>query len=194
MELSAVLTKDDLDAVATQLTPLRVELSRRPRRAISLARPSLVELVPGAGLRLRGSARIDWEVGGFAVPVVVRTYQFLLVPSVVTRNGVHVLAFEPILETLDFRRIPGFFDERVTTAINEGLASHQRKLAWNFSKTLSASLALPPKVAPEGRFELLPTAAQVLVTASDVRMTVTFQCRVSRPRPSPSVALGAARA
>ena len=53
MQLCAILTNADVASIVEQITPLRVTL--RPRRVISLDRPTKVELVAGAGLRLSKS-------------------------------------------------------------------------------------------------------------------------------------------
>jgi hypothetical protein len=180
MELSVALSREELVAAVQELTPMRVELSRRPRRVISFGRPSTIDLVAGAGLRIRGDARIEWELAGLAIPATLRAFQVLLVPSIVAREGAYVLAFDPVLEELDFRRIPGFFDERLVQAINEGLAAQRQKLAWNFSRTLSVDRALPAKIAPPARFRLAPASAEVCVTSEALRLRIAFQSGVTR--------------
>src|SRR5690349_17810663 len=110
MLLSATLTKEELVAVVDALTPLRVELGRRPRRAVSFGRPNVVELVAGAGVRLRGDARFTWDVGGLSIPVTVRRWQLLLAPRIAARGDARVLAFEPSIEVLDIVNVPAFVE------------------------------------------------------------------------------------
>ena len=116
MQLCVTLTRDDLAGAIEEITPLRVTLG--PRRVITLGRPKSVELVRDAGLRVRGDARFTWEVGGLELPIVVRSWQLLLVPSLAPREGRHVLAFDPVLEGLDFKSVPMFLDERIAASIN----------------------------------------------------------------------------
>ncbi|MBX3192556.1 MAG: hypothetical protein KF819_36565 [Labilithrix sp.] len=182
MRLSAVLTRDDLASLIESMTPLRIELKARPRRYVLLGPPSLVELVPNAGLRVRGSARFTWNVAGVAVPVTLRAWQALLAPSVAVRDGAHVLVLEPALEALDFERLPAFVDQRIAQAINDGIAKQRERLMWNFTRTLSYAHALPEALSPTSRFELRPAGGTVIVTASEVRLTVDFRARVLRPR------------
>lgn len=186
-ELTLTVPKADLFEVVCDLTPTRIELSKRPRRVLHLGRPRRFELVPNRGLRVRGDARVAWEALGLALPVTLRAWQILLVPSVVVQSGAHVLAFDPVLEDLDFKRVPGFFDERLVEAVNDGLASQRRKLAWNFSKTLSFRLPLPARVSPGGTFELVPSSGDVEVTADAIRLSVAFEAKVTLNGPRPAV-------
>lgn len=178
MHLCAILTKDDLASAIEQLTPLQVTL--RQRRVICLGRPSKVELVDGAGLRVRGDARFTWDVGGLPIPVSLRAWQVLLVPSFGQLDGRHVLAFDPVLEALDFKSVPMFLDARITAAINDGLAAQKNRLVWDFEKRLSLVRRLPDSVAPGGELVLGPSGGQVTVSADDVRITLDFELRVRR--------------
>lgn len=180
MQLCAVVERSDVIALIEQATPLRIEISRRPRRMVSLGRPTRLDFVPGAGLRLRGDARFQWDIAGLTVPVTLRAYQVLLVPSIAVRGNSRVLAFDPVLEDLDFKAVPFFFDERIAEAINEGLASQKHKLAWGFEQALGLSRALPQRVQPGGRFDLVPADARVSVTANAMRLEVDFAARVTR--------------
>ncbi len=189
MLLCAILTKDDLVSVLEQLTPLSLTL--RGGRAISLGRPSTMELVRGAGLRLRGDARFTWDAGGLTIPVSLRAWQVLLVPSLAARGGGHVLAFDPELEALDFKSVPVFLDARIKAAINEGLAVQRNRLFWDFEKYLSHVWSLPASVAPKGELRLGPSGAHLAVSEQDVRLTVDLGVQVSREgestRQSPDV-------
>jgi hypothetical protein len=185
MQLCATLTKDDLSSIIEQITPLRVAL--RPCRVITLGRPTKIELVAGAGLRVRGDARFTWDVGGLTIPVSLRTWQVLLVPSFVARDGGHVLAFDPKLEVLDFKNVPMFLDGKIADAVKQGLAAQKSKLAWNFEDQLSLVRALPAKMSPAGEMTLAPTGGTVVVTEADVKLTLDFGFRVRRDAPPASL-------
>jgi hypothetical protein len=98
-----------------------------------------------------------------------------------------VLAFEPVLELLDFKNVPMFLDGRIKEAINEGLAAQKHKLAWDFEKTLSLLRPLPEKVSPAGELKLGPTGGTVKVTAEEIRLTLDFALRVRRDAPPASL-------
>ncbi len=183
MQLCASLTKDDLSSIVEQITPLRVAI--RPRRVITLGRPTTIELVAGAGLRVRGDARFTWDVGGLTIPVTLRSWQVLLVPSFQERRSAsghvgHVLAFDPKLEALDFKNVPMFLDGRIADAVKEGLAAQKSKLAWNFEEQLSLVRALPDKISPAGEVTLAPKGGTVVVTSTELKLTLDFGFRVRR--------------
>lgn len=176
VQLTATMTKDEIVRLVRELTPLRIDLGAR--RSVSFGTPDLVELVDGAGLRVRGNARMIWEIAGLPFPVSLRAWQLLLAPTVVVREEALVLVFDPVLEALAFKRVPGFFDERIALAINEGVASQRRKLAWNVSRGLSWRLPLPRRFVPPRQLAVAPTSASVTVTASELRVDVAFDGHV----------------
>ncbi len=180
MQLCAVLTREDLADLVGEIAPFEVELSRRPRRAVSLGAPSLVELVPGAGLRVRGDARFAWDALGMTIPVAVRRWQVLLAPLVVRQDGALALAFDPRLEALELGTGPGLVSDTIAQAVHSGLVAQKKKLVWAFGRTLSVCKALPEKVQPASRFELGPTDANVEVTDSEIRLTLRFDARFAR--------------
>jgi hypothetical protein len=176
VKLSLSIGKDEIERVAAELTPLRIDLGRK--RSVSFGRPALVELVPKTGLRVRGDAKMIWDFAGLTLPIALRTWQLLLVPSVVRRDGSLFLAFDPVLEDLDFKRVPGFFDERIADAINEGVASQRGRLSWNLARLLGSSTRLPARVSPAGSIELVPVAAHVDIAATELRIEVELSAAV----------------
>ncbi len=177
VQLTATVTSDEIVRLVRELTPLRIDLGRT--RSVSFGTPQVVELVEGVGLRVRGNARMIWEIAGLPLPVSLRAWQLLLAPSVQIRGETLVLVFEPVIEALDFKRVPGFFDERIVFAINEGVASQRGKLAWNVSRGLSWRLPLPKRVVPSRTLDVAPTSASVTVTATELRIDVAFDAHVA---------------
>jgi hypothetical protein len=180
MQLCAVLSRDELAQVIGELAPLDVELSRRPRRALSIGRPSLVELVPGAGLRVSGEARLTWDVAGVSVPVTVRSCRVMLVPKVELRDEGHVLAFEPKIESLDVSNVPGFVASGLIGSLEAAIAAKRDKLAWRFGRRLAVRKMLPERVTPPSRVDLVPAGGDVEVTATSVRLTIELEAHVRR--------------
>ena len=67
MLLTAAVTRAEIVALIEALTPLRIMIDAQRGRSVTLGRPRL-ELVPDTGIRLRGDARISWDVAGMTVP------------------------------------------------------------------------------------------------------------------------------
>lgn len=178
MLVTAAVTKAEIVSLVEQLTPLCIGIDERRGRSITLGRPR-IELVPNAGLRLRGDARLTWDVAGVAIPVTLKAWQVLLVPRVVTRGESRVLAFEPVIEMLDLKGVPGFLDDKIAKTIADSLAQNREKLAWNFSKTLAKRLALPARIGG-GAFVLAATDGAVGVSEEDVKLTLKFEAGVER--------------
>lgn len=176
MKLTLSIGKHEIERAAAELTPLKIDLGRK--RSVSFGRPEIIELVPQTGLRVRGDAKMVWEVAGLTLPVTLRAWQMLLVPSIARRDGTLVLAFDPVLEELDFKRVPASFDERITDAVNEGVASQRGKLSWNLSRLLGSSTRLPARVSPGGAFDLVPVSARVDIAASELRVEVDLAAEV----------------
>lgn len=176
MKLSLSIGKDEIDQVVTDLTPLRIDLGRK--RSVSFGRPELVELVPETGLRVRGDAKMVWDFAGLPLPVTLRTWQLLLVPSIARRDSGLFLVFDPVLEDLDFKRVPGFFDERIADAVNEGVASQRGRLAWSLARLIGSSTRLPARVSPGGTVDLVPVAARVDIAATELRIEIELAANV----------------
>lgn len=178
VHLTLTIGTDEIVDIVSDMTPLRIDLGRK--RSVSFGRPEIVELVPNTGLRIRGDAKMVWELAGVPLPVTLRTWQLLLVPSVVRREGVIYVAFDPILEDLDFKSVPGFFDERLIDAINEGVASQRGKLRLNVTRMLGSSVPIPARVAPGGSFDVSPIDASVVVMANELRIEIDLRADVNQ--------------
>lgn len=176
MKLSLSIDKDEIVRLVEEATPLEIDLGHK--RSVSFGRPEVVELVPRTGLRVRGDAKLVWEVAGLTLPITLRRWQMLLVPSIVRRDGTVVLAFDPVLEDLDFKGVPAAFDERIADAINEGVASQRNKLSWNLSRLLGSSTRLPARVSPGGSFDITPVAARVDVAGAELRIDIDLDAQV----------------
>lgn len=177
MHLTGVVTKAELVHLVESLTPLRIDIDERRGRFVTLGRPD-VELVAGRGMRLRGDGRLSWDVAGVAIPMTLQAWQVLLVPRIASRRGSRVLAFEPIVEELDLKLVPAFFDDAIAGAIRGGISQNRDRIAWNFARTLSKRLPLSARLSPSKTFEIVATDGQVEVTITEVRLTIHFEARV----------------
>lgn len=179
MLLTAVVTKAELTVLLASLAPMRVMIDERRDRSVTLGRPEL-SFVPGKGIRLRGDARIAWDVAGIAVPVTLQGWQLLLIPRIHTKGTGRFLALEPVVEELDLKLVPGFLDDKIADAITEWIANNRARIAWNFARTLSKRLPLPKRISPAETFEILVTDGDVEVTESELRLNVRFEAHIDR--------------
>jgi hypothetical protein len=179
MLLTALVTKAELTALLGALTPMRITIDEERGRTVTLGRPELT-LIPGKGLRLRGDARIAWDVAGIAVPVTLQGWQVLLVPRIHVRDKTRLLAFEPVIEELDLKLVPAFLDDKIADAISEAIAKNRSRLAWNFARSLSKRLPLPARIAPAEMFEIAAVDGEVQVTEAELRFSVRFEARIER--------------
>jgi hypothetical protein len=195
MYLTAVVTKAELVTLVESLTPLLVTIDERRGRSVTLGRPA-AELVAGKGLRLRGDGRVSWDVAGVAIPVTVQAWQLLLVPRIASRGQSRVLAFEPVIEDLDLKLVPGFVDEKIAGAIRDAIAKNRDRIVWDFTRTLTKRLPLLPKrFSPSKTFEIAAMDGEVHVSESDLRLAVRLEARIetrgattvseSSPAPAP---------
>jgi hypothetical protein len=176
---TACIPKSDLVDLVMSITPLTVTVDADRGRIVTLG-CSAVDLVPGAGLRLRGDGHLSWDFAHLPIPVTIRTWQILFVPQVASRGRSHVLRLEPRLEDLEVKLIPGFVDERIADAIRGGLARQRDRLAWDFARTLSKRLPLPANITPATTFEILPVGGDVAVSESELRLALRFEARFER--------------
>jgi hypothetical protein len=177
MHLTAVVAQSELAALVDSLTPMRVTIDERRGRSVTLGRPRTT-LVAGKGLRLRGDARVAWDVAGVAIPVTLQAWQLLLVPRIVSRGRSRVLAFEPVVEELDLKLVPAFLDDKIASAITGAIAQYRDRIAWDFARTLSRRFALWKRISPAKTFEIVATDGAVEVGQNELRLTVRFQARI----------------
>lgn len=177
MLLSAVVTRDELAQLVESITPLRVVIDERRGRSISVTRPHAIELVPERGLRIRGAAQISWDVAGVGIPVTLQSWQVLVAPRIATRGGSQVLAFEPVLENVDLKRVPGIVGDRIVEAVQKGLAQYGNKLVWHLARALSRRWALSTRIVPSRAFALTVADSSVEITAEQLRLTIRLDAR-----------------
>lgn len=175
MLLNAVVSKAELRALLEALTPLRIPIDERRGRGVTLGRCEL-DLVPGRGIRLSGDARITWDVAGVGVPIAIDAWQVLLAPRIVTRGDLCVLTFDPLLEELDLKHVPGFLCGKIAAAVREGIAKNEGRLG----RVLAKSVALPHRMGA-GALVLESTSATVEVGGDVLSLSVTLAPRVERP-------------
>ena len=182
MWVEAILSKDDVTAVITDLCPLTIHLGQDPTEGqyIRLSAPRDISIVEDRGLRFTCHAEIRWPVLGIEVPLGVESLTITLSPAVAPDVGEHVLHFRPQLENIDLSWIPGMFDRRIADKINQELENKHVELSWRFAETLSHRFGLPSLLLPISALDVEVAWGKVRVTSEAMVMAVSFHTRVVR--------------
>jgi hypothetical protein len=175
MWLEAIIAKNDLVAFLPQLAPVTIHLGGGG--TIELAAPTGVELVPDAGLRVTCTAKLNWPVLGFNVPVTLNSATALLKPQIAGSPTGDRLVFTVVVEKADFAGIPGVIDEKITEKINEALVREHAELEWDFTKTLTHLFELPASLTHLRAIGLDVAWGEVRVTLDALVLAVSFRTK-----------------
>jgi len=174
MWLEAILSADDLRHALTELLPVTLRLGNEGG-ALMMGAPTDVELVPDLGLRCKCPAEVTWPLLGIHVPVKLHSVSFVLTPKIVRKDESELLVFELVLEHADVALLPDVIDNRITDAINAELRKHHAELAWDFTRTLHASVPLPDTVAPPRTFSIRTHGAMMRVSEQAAVLAMSFK-------------------
>lgn len=192
MQLSALLTKQDLIEALFSLAPLRLHLSEADEGArwVELERPTEISLVPNEGMRLVCAGRVRYDAQGVPIVADFHRIQVLVTPQVLKRQPLSPsLCFLLKLEELDVKHVPAFIDKWITQKVDRALSPETTNLAWKFSKTLSFRFAIPARFEPITQIGLEVVGGRITVTATAVKLVVDYApLRVVRSTPNPEAA------
>jgi hypothetical protein len=176
MWLQAVLTADDLLHVLHELTPTRIELDDDdPARVLHLDPPGEVKFRDGEGALITTSATLQWDVVGIKLPVVLRSVDVLLIPSIeVDPRGVDQLALQARVERLDLTALPGFVEDKLRARVNQALESPRAFVRWGFTRTLDFHFHLPANVKPARDLRLSARWGALRVSDQGFAMAASF--------------------
>lgn len=176
MWLQAVLTADDLLHALHELTPTRIRLDDDdPARTLHLEPPAEVRFRDGEGALITTSATLQWDVVGIKVPVVLRTVDVLLIPSIeVDAQGADLLALQARVERLDLSALPGFVEDKLRARINHALENPRAFVRWGFTRTLDFHFHLPDKVRPARDLRLSARWGALRVSEQGFAMAASF--------------------
>jgi hypothetical protein len=178
MWLEAIVREEDLAVLLGELTPLSLALGDDGR--LWLSEPSDVALVPGAGLRVTCSARIQWSLLGVHVPVKVHTMTVMLKPEAIEGPEGPAVVFGLQVEHADFAVLPDVLDDAVTERINEELRKRRVDLAWRYDRTLGHVFELPGSLDPAEALAVTAQHARVEVTSCAVGLAVEIAVKGRR--------------
>jgi hypothetical protein len=182
MKLEAVLGIDTLSTLIKQLLPLQIFLGEESgsERYLFLQDPEQIVLVPGAGLRATCKARLSFPVLGLKFPIALNRLTVLLRPMIATRQEGEALVFQVEIQQMDLAGFPALLDLHLAERINRVLADRRVELVWDFTRTLSHSLALPPMLGLIEAFHLRVLDGKVDVDESTMRLAIAFGAHFTR--------------
>lgn len=181
MRLLAILPQAELDALVSELLPVKVLLGQEADdRTLVLREPGHVQFLPAVGVRVVCKADIRWSVLGFAVPIFIRELTVLLKPHISAREGGMALVFDLSIEHADLAGVPAVIDTRLVERVNQALAERGVELAWEFQKTLTHSFALPAMLANLRFFNLDVAESVVDITADALRLALELRAGITR--------------
>jgi hypothetical protein len=186
MHAEAVIPKEELLRLLRELLPLKIQLraEQEPERFVYLGAPEWIELLPGRGVRLCCDAKIQWSVSVLEVPVMVSSLRLLLHPRLASGAAGQSLEIEIQIEDADVRGVPGYFDRKIVDAANRALAA--RPLTWDFTRTLTRLIRLPPTLEPERGIDLRVKGGELRITDRGLVLTIAFDAgapRIDRTAP-----------
>jgi hypothetical protein len=183
MWLQAIFTPADLERVLGEITPLAIALDDQAHdRYLWLERPSQVETPASKGLRIVTSARLQWNVMGIPVPILLRSVTLLLTPSIARRDGKDMLAFEARIEHADLTGVPEFVENGLLERMNEELAKERAQLVWHFMDTLDFHFNLPDAMQPARQMHLFARWGALRMTEEGVAVAASFSLNAESPQ------------
>ena len=185
MKIDFQLSRATIEQVIYDFAPVRIHLTRtdEDRSFIDLEDPTLVEMVPGRGVRVVCSGRVRYALGPMAVPLRLRRAAVLLVPEVVQgSNGAPALGFGIEIEEGDLELLPGLVEGAIADRVNAVLKPAESPLRCELGALLTKSFKLPERLEPLDCFGIRVRDASVVVDDRGLSLSVTLDLRVSRTR------------
>jgi hypothetical protein len=180
MWLEAVLAREDLESLISELMPLTIRLGHDGEHHIQLSDARDVSLVAATGLRVTCRAGAHWPVLGIDIPVRIETLTAIMKPVVIRTEQGDTLAFTLEIEQADVTGVPSLVERSVIGTLNHELAQRQVELSWNFASTLSHMFQLPSSLQQVDQLDLQVRWGKVRVTEEAMVLAVSFRPTVIR--------------
>lgn len=149
-------------------------------RWLELDEPSLIQPVPGRGLRVHSSGRFRFDLWRLPLRLGIRRIGVLLEPVVVSRDGAPRLAFAIELEEGDLIGVPKLVERPIVRRINTVLQPRNTKLLWSFADTLTHRFEMPRRLEPIEAVSLDTTDGEVSVDEEAVHFSVELTPTLQR--------------
>jgi len=185
MWLQALFTSADLERALSEITPIQIALDEPGSgRYLWLDRPSEVETTADQGIRVVTSAKLQWDLLGIGIPVVLRSVTLALTPSITRRDGKDLLAFSTRIEHADFSGIPELVEAPLLERINAALAQERAHLVWHFMDTLDFHFKLPENVEPPRQLHLYARWGALRMSEQGIAVAASFSLDGAQRRAS----------
>ena len=139
-----------------------------------------VDFIAGEGLRLVCGGQIRWVTAGVPLEATLHSAKIMLRPQVVTEKHGGRLVFRPSLESADLKNVPALLDRGVVALVNRQLESRGNDIAWDFGRTLSLAVAVPPILEGISALQLDARNAAVTVTGDAIELGLTVSLHFQR--------------
>ncbi len=179
MELTLNLHHDELTRLLQDFLPMRLMLGKLEEAQdlawIEIEDLETVAFRPGYGLALTCAAKIHYPLPILPDDFTVQHVQLEMVPKIEEGPEGTVLAFRLLVDALDIEYVPGFVDRVIADKINQALTNNATTIAWNFTKTLTRVIELPPRLALVHAVELSAPQGAVHVAADGIVLRLSVQ-------------------
>ena len=182
MRVEAHLPHSTLARLIRELAPVRIHMTppQEGNRWLELEEPSLIQPVPGRGLRVKSKGRFRFDVAGVPLTVRINALSLVFEPKVVTRGGKSRLAFAIDLEEGDLANVPKLLERPLIKRVNHELSPKNTKMAWNFSDSLTNRFELPDQLEPLDAITMAAGEAQVTVNAEAIHFAFELLPHIER--------------
>lgn len=182
MKIEAHIEHSTFARLLSELAPVRIHMTPPDEgtRWLELEEPSLVQAVPGRGLRIIAAGRFRLDLMRIPVKVGIRRVAMVLEPVVVERDGSPRLAFAIELEEGDLVGVPRFVEKPLVRKLNSILQPRNTKLVWGFADTLTRSFEMPNRLEPLDAFALAATGGEVTVDRDALHLAIELRPELLR--------------
>jgi hypothetical protein len=185
MWLQALFTSADLERILSEITPIQIALDEPGSgRYLWLDRPSEVETTSEHGIRVVTAARLQWDLLGIGIPVVLRSVTLALTPSIGRRDGKDVMAFSTRIEQADFSALPDAMEAPLLERVNAALTQEHAHLVWHFMDALDFHFKLPDTIEPPRQLHLYARWGALRMSEQGVAVAASFSLDAEHRRAS----------
>lgn len=181
MKIEAHIEHGTLARLLRELSPVRIHMEppEEGTRWLELDEPSLIQPVPGRGLRLEAAGRFRFDLWRIPLRMQIRRLVLVLEPVVIEHERSPRLAFAMELERGDLVGVPRAVERLLVRRINRALRPRDTRMVWGFGETLSHRFTMP-RLEPIDGLSLEATTGDVRVDHESVHFSVTLEPDVHR--------------
>ena len=187
VHLVARLEESTLREILDELLPITIALDDpdkpdgpNPGRWVRIEPAKEVDFIAGEGLRLVSAGQMRWVTAGVPVEATLHSARVMLRPQVVKDKHGGRLVFRPSLESADLKNVPALLDRGIVAVVNRQLEARGDELAWDFGRTLSVAVPVPPALQGIASLQLDARNASVTVTADAIELGLTVSLHFLR--------------